>query len=285
MLTIYNSGFDISYKHDNSELRFMMMKSSELSPANISMSMSLDHYMYSDVTTVAAEFSTIGHELRVIYKEKSNGSGDDVSITFGATDIVSEITISFGDNITIDSTIKFLWSLDFYYHDIQFQADANATSLEISRGELDIEGYDRSEGIIPTIKRLSTKDFTAEMRISSFIDGVKFYNDDRKTVLNSYSDIEMDIRDLHIVMKRDDVLTIVLDGVRLYMLGSDGSVFNRELPHLEIVKELSEKPAEKNLLEELAPYLLGAFIGASVMLVMLLIYLRIKRPDLFKFTE
>lgn len=65
----------------------------------------------------------------------------------------------------------------------------------------------------------------------------------------------------------------------------DGSELDRELKHLDVVRDLSGAEPEPSFIEKNAMYLLIAFSSISSVLVIVLIYLRIKKPEMLQLTE
>ncbi len=285
-LQMTNSRFDISYQEEGKTIDVRTERISSISPATISLTMSMDHSTYRDSTVFEGKVSLIGYFLTAEVQEsfaEPKGTLDAVLI---ADNMTGSFDLEFADGISFSTTFHMPWNLDFTYYDIEFQAEGDDMVLSVSHGNLTVDGYDyKQEGIVYIFDRMSKNDFGLDTRAVLTMDSMKIYTDDHTTLFNSFSDIELDVREISVDMERGVKRNISLDRVHLDLTYSDGSFLDRDIPHLNISKDLSGIGPGKSLLEQMAPYLTVAFILVSLAIAWILAYLRMKKPELFRLNE
>ena len=158
--------------------------------------------------------------------------------------------------------------------------------LGLTHGDLYIDGYDYTkEGIVSMFEKLSTNSFVLSCRASLAVESIVIFKDERKTVYDFYRDVELGIRELTIDVKVNESRIISLDKMQLYLVYSDDSILDRTINHLDVTKDLVEQKKDPTFLEENANYFTIGFSAVSGLILLILIYLRIKKPELFRFRE
>ena len=283
---LYNAGFVIKYPDEKGSYTIQSTKSSDSSPKFASLTMSIDYSKYLGETTIGGNVSAVGYTLILQREATYSDPEGTANIDFRTNDLAGAFSMIFKDGIAFSANLYMPWMLDVTYYDIVFRIVGDDASLKLTHGNLAIDGYDyMTEGILAMVDKMAHNDFSLDTRLSLTATEVEIYKDSHEVVLNAFSDVELDIRKVSAVLKREDSLKASLDKAHLSLVYEDGSELDRQLKHLDVAKDLSGAEPEPSFIEKNALYLLIAFAAASLVLTVILIYLRVKKPDMLKMTE
>ena len=280
------SGISVDYQERAIEMGLITAPRSQTSPASMLISLTLEHSMYSGTTTLDGDVSTIGYELTLERHEdfyKPRGSQDLVLHTY---DLSGSFRAVYGDKVEFQVDIHTDLLLEVTHYDIEFQVDTKDSTISINHGLLDVEGYDSSqEGMLAVINDMSNHDFLVSARLAMVAKAIYIYKDSGTVLNNEFFDPDISVKQIALDLVRGDHRLISLDRFELSVLKTDDTLYERTIDHLDMYKDLSDKPVEPSFLEEYAKYLLAIFVIASGALVVVLLYFRFKRPELFRFNE
>ena len=283
---IYNAGFTVIIKDDDSTDSITVSRISEESPKYMSIVLLLDYAKYRDDTTIKASITAIGYSLIFTSEYKvtdPDGVGD---LRLELIEVSGDLEFVFGDTIAISSSLFMDWKLDFHIYDIAILADGDDSTFTSSRGELNISGYDRkTDGILASIDKFSKNDYTLSTRLKLDATHMYVYGDERSYIMNEYDDPRVYIGILSIDMKRDDRLNVSVDDVELRVINQDGEGLNKDLGHMNFTKDLSGAAEGKTWIEENAKILTVIGIAIIAGLIILLIWAFNFRPDLVRHHE
>lgn len=283
---LYNAGFVVIYPDEKGSYTIQSTKSSDSSPKYASLTMSIDYSKYLSETTIKGNVSAVGYTF-ILQREASYTDPEGTaSVDFRTTDLSGAFSMAFKDGMSFSANLYMPWILDVTYYDIVFRIIGDDASLTLTHGNLAIDGYDyANEGILAMLDKMAHNDFSLDTRVSLTATDMEVYKDSHEVALNSFSDVELEIRNVSVVLKREDSLKASLERTRLSLAYEDGSELDRELKHLDVVRDLSGAEPEPSFIEKNAMYLLIAFSSISSVLVIVLIYLRIKKPEMLQLTE
>ena len=276
----------VHYTKDQSTLSIVSEPVSSVSPASMLVSLTLEHSMYSGKTTVDGDISTVGYELILSTHRDFTDPVGSQDIVVRTHDLSGSFRPVYGEKIELAVDLHTDWTMDFKHYDIQFRLDVPDSNISLNHGALDVKGYDsRSEGMLAVIHDLTDHDFTFETRVSLGSKALYIYRGSEGVLFNAFIDPDVDARKIMVELVRDDHRLVTLDRFELSLVHLDGSSYDRPIDHLDIYTDLSGNPKEPTVLEKYADYLLWIFVAISCLLIVILIYYRIKRPELFRFTE
>lgn len=280
------SGISVEYEERAISMGLATAPRSQTSPASMLISLTLEHSMYSDTTTLDGDVSTIGYELTLERHEdflKPRGSQDLVLHTY---DLSGSFRAVYGDKVEFQADMHTDLLLEVTHYDIEFQVEVADSTLSINHGLLDVEGYDSTqEGMLAVINDMSNHDFKVSARLAMVAKAIRIYKDSGTVLNNEFFDPDISVKEASLELLRGDHRLITLDRFELSVLKSDDTLYERTIDHLDMYKDLSGKPVEPSFLEEYSKYLLAIFVIVSGSLVVLLLYFRFKRPELFRFNE
>ena len=285
-IQISNAGFRIEDVNGTDDIVVACGKNSPTSPNYMTLVVSLTHIMHTDETEVQTKLSAPGYDVGFKRDTVFTDPPGRANFTILAHDPSGSFDLIYGDDIDFSLLFNCPWQLDVYYYDIEFQIDVIGASLNLSHGKLDVKGYDQSkEGLLDVFFDLIQKDFTMDSRFDLNANDIVIYKENRSVVYETYSDAEFEAKKAHVDLKREDMLTIGLDRLSLNFVTSDGSVMDKQLKHLDINKDLAGRVPEKSFLEKYANYLIALFGLTSLVLLVIILYYRLKSPELFKLKE
>lgn len=280
------SGITLDYEKESVWLSVFSSPVSPTSPPNMLISLSEEHSMYTGFTTIDGDLSTVGYYISAKRFAEFTAPEGTQEIDFRTRDLTGSFKIGFGDLIEFKFDLDTDWNLDFRHYDIEFQMDSSSSNLSLNHGKLSIKDYDRSqEGILEIFHLIADNDFWIDTRASLSANTIFVYKDYRETLYNQYYDPELDVRGLYMELERGDHRLITIDKATLDITYADGSETVHSLDHLDIYSDLSGNPVEPSFFEKYALNLLAVFSIISCALIVILIVFRIKRPELFRFTE
>ena len=283
---LYNAGFVIKYPDEKGSYTIQSTKSSDSSPRFASLTLAIDYSKYLGETTIRGNVSAVGYTLILQREATYSDPEGTASVDFRTNDLSGAFSMIFEDGISFSANLYMPWILDVTYYDIIFRIVGDDASLTLTHGNLVIDGYDyRTEGILAMVDKMAHNDFSLDTRVSLTATEMEIYKDSHEVILNAFSDVELNIRNASLDLKREDSLKASLEKAHLSLVYEDGSELDRELKHLDVAKDLSGAEPEPSFIEKNALYLLIAFAAASLVLTVVLIYLRVKKPDMLKMTE
>ena len=283
---LYNSGFSLIHESEGKCYRLIGERTSSLSPTFANMSISVDNSLYRDETDVKGQFSAIGFSVSFLSNTHYADPEGYSVVDIGSNDMSGSFEIILSDGMSFGLWLQMPLDVDITYYDIVTCMAVNRSSLAVTHGKLSVEDFDyREQGLIDILDAIANNDFEMEMRVDLTADSMDIYKGSDRELFNTYSDISLFIKNLGLDMKRGDSLLISLEGLQLDITPVNGDEINKSISRLDIVSDLSGKDPEKGLLERGALPLLVIFTTISAMAVLLLILLRIKRPDFFRSKE
>ena len=285
-IQLSNSGFYVVSESESDRFEAEGKALSESSPANMTLSVSMTYSTYEDRTTLTLKANAVGY---VIVLKDTVQHTDPV----GTTDLVMDLTELTGDlDLTFDSKVSYAmgihmpWDLSVVHYDVDFRLVNEDSDIDLTHGELAVKGYDpKNEGILAIIDDIRDNDFTVKGRLL-FTSSELILSRDSVKVFNTYSDVELSIRNIVFDLHRDtktadlDMLRIVMD-----LIDSDGKEHEKSLGKLNIHIDRSGTEPEPSIMESTAKMMTILFSVAIVELFIALIILRIRRSHLFKFNE
>ena len=138
--------------------------------------------------------------------------------------------------------------------------------------------------MIKMFEAMMNNNFLISTRIAYNSTDMSVYKDERETLFAEYKDTDLDVRELSVDLKRGDNLGITIDRFSLNTIMPDGSLYERNLKHLDVNRDLSGvEPVDD--FKEIARYLTFIFAFISVVLIVIIIYFRIKKPHFFQFSK
>ena len=284
-LQIANAGFSVLYEEEGKTIDVRSGKLSSTA-ATLSVVMSIDHSNYLDQSVIDGKVSAIGYYVTVKEDKQYTDPEGSMEVTVTFNDMTGSFGMTFDESIGFSMSLRMPWHMDMAYYDIEFQADGEGLNVETTHGQVWVEDYDyATEGIIAMFDKMSDNDFKLDTRMVMTAKSITILKDSRTIVFDEFRDVELDIRGLDVVMKRGLDRHITLDRVHLGLVYQDGTVLDRSIGHLDLTKDLSGAEPEESLLETLAPYLTILFAAVSAILAVILVYILIKDPERFKFSE
>jgi hypothetical protein len=281
-----SAGASIMYLKDSMTMGFEIAPISSVSPKGISVVAALEYLRYNEITTFGGNMSAIGYAVRFVVQDEYTDPDGNLDCVFESRDMTGTFGFGFDDKVSISLDLHGPMFFDIDYYDIDFETDLTGTTLGLNHGVLDIDGYSpRDEGILAMLHKIRDADLSFSSKVNMSVDRIDVYRDSRQTLYNTYLDTEISIKDLSIGIVRDDKFTLSLERFIISLIDADGTNVHRTLDHLDIEKDLSGKDPEQGWLEQNAMILLVIFSVISAILAGMLIRLRIKRPELFRFTD
>ena len=283
-IELSTSGFKISLVKDGYIIRVFSDVLSEVAPRYITLTLTMDHSMYLDKTEVSGKIIATGYSVTMTIDIDNTDPVGTTNVVLVMNDLSVGFNVDFGEEIAFGVNITAPWTLDVQYYDIAFQIDGAISSITISHGKLYVQDYDTAkEGYLQLIVDLIEKDFSISMRPSIICNSLTIYRNDRTEVFAAFTDADISIKELAIDMRRNDTLHICVTNFRLDAMSESGPV-EKAIAHLDINKDLSGEERE-GFFKKASPMLLTAFSVIAAELLILLVYLRIKKPELFKIAE
>ncbi len=284
-IQVTNSGFTFEYPEDDSSTTVLSKKRSESSPTRMALTLSVDHSTYEGQTKIAAKLNSTGYSIFVMEERTYTNPEGKLDLTFEAIDASMSLELILKDGMHFVIGLDMPWKLDVYYYDINFQIDSKEISLNLTHGIIDIDNYDYvQEGVIKMFEAMMNNNFLISTRIAYNSTDMSVYKDERETLFAEYKDTDLDVRELSVDLKRGDNLGIIIDRFSLNTIMPDGSLYERNLKHLDVNRDLSGvEPVDD--FKEIARYLTFIFAIISVALIVIIIYFRIKKPHFFQFSK
>lgn len=267
---------------DDTVTRITADRASASAPKQAACTAQLTYSTYSDTTTLSMNISLLGYSLAAQIDRTYSDPVGKLALKASGRDISGVATLSFGEGIGYSANLYVPWSLDVDYYGIDVEADGKDSALSITRGTLAVNGYDyRDSGILRIVPALHNRDFDTSMRVSLGDSLLKVYKDHRETEYNTYRDIDIGIKEVVLGIHPDRPPAISLDRIEIELVDGEGKERHREIHHLDIANE-DDGP---DFLSDYAEILLYILTAAIIAMVAALVYLRIKKPHLFKLNE
>ena len=275
----------VAYLVGNDAFQIRSEKIASTAPRHACLSLSVEHSMYEDKTTLSANISCIGYFTTLDVLSEIEDPAGEFDLQLRGADLAGSFTMSFADGISFGANLSFPWTLEADYYDIAFQAEGNGCGLALSHGALDVDDYDyRGQGIIAIISAMENNDFLISTRASMTADEVVVYTDDWQTVHGRATDFELDIRTASFELQRGVQWRLLLESLELDLVNSDGSKYTRYIPVVDLVSDLSGESSEP-WVEANSGALAYVFAGGCAAVIVGIAALRWRRPELFKFNE
>ncbi len=280
------SGFSLSYPINDGSVSFTDKQASATTPPDSTMMVSLDHSEIRKTTTLSGRLNYIGHsftaELHKTYAEPSGA----LDLLLKSHDGSMSFEFEFGSNIAFTLNMNLPWTFELQYYGISVQADAGVSTLSLSRGKLDLEGFDiETTGAVHIPFLLSQKDFSLETRLAMEVGSLSVYTDNRTALRTSISDMELEVKKISAELRHGVKAAALLQKISATYVDSQGNTVSKELGSLNLSKDLVPASEEKGLLEKAMVWILVASVIGTFVLCALFIRIRIKEPELFRLNE
>ncbi len=284
-IQLTNDGIDLKYTRNDDT---MEVHTGKVSPSSTSLSVvvTIDHSTYQNATMFKFDISSIGYNINVLFHNKYDDPEGTSDIALHTTDLTGSVDFTFGDSISFKADLNTPWSVDFNYYDIEFQAEGKDMVLGLNHSDLVIDGYDYTEqGFFDMFKCLSENNFTLSCRISFSEEHITIYKEQRTILYDQYDDVELDIRELFVDLVLKEHRNVSLDKLHLSLVYSNGSTLDRTVRHLDVFKDLSDPDNSRPFFEDFATYMTVTSAVISAVMILAIIGLRIRNPEMFKFRE
>lgn len=260
-------------------------KVSEISPTSATLSISLDHSMFTGQTVLSGRLSSAGYEIFAMLHKTYTDPDGMLDITAESQNASMSFDTTFdGNRIGYSVNMNMPFAFTFGYYGIDLSGTMKASSYGITHGSLSVDGFDVSEDAILSLPlALLTSNFSTEFRVGSDLSEVVIYNQDEEFV--SYTDITFDARKITADVDWSDKATLNLYEIRLDMCRTDGSELRKDLDHLTLVLDIKEEPSGKPLVDTVLEMALIPCLAIIAALAVVMLRLRKIRPDLFSFNE
>ena len=285
-IQLTNAGFRIGKVSDDGYYEVSSRKLTQSSPATSSLTMAVDYSTYLDRTTVSGKLSMIGYSLKLITHTDHTDPEGATDIAMDTDGLSGSFDLILGDEVSFTVGMSIPLMIDLTYYDIATQIDCSDLTLSLSHGILDVKDYDSSkEGVVTMIKKLKQNDFRLDTRAQLSAGTITIYQDGRSVVFNEFSDVEIESRNAALDLKREEMLDIAFTKLHFSLVDKYGELLSKSWDHMDFSKDLSGREEGKSFLEENAYYLMLIFSVASVILFLIIVYYRIKRPELYRFND
>ncbi len=284
-IQLTNDGIDMKYTRDKNTIE---VQTGKVSPSSTSLSVvaSIDHSTYQNATMFKFDISSIGYNINILFHNEYDDPEGTSDIAIHTTDLTGSVDFTFGDSISFKADLNTPWSMDFNYYDIEFQAEGKDMVLGVNHSNLIIDGYDYTQqGFFDMFKCLSENNFTLSCRISFSEEHITIYKEQRTILYDQYDDVELDIRELFVDLVLKEHRNVSLDKLHLSLVYSNGSVLDRTVRHLDVFKDLSDQDNSRPFFEDFATYMTVTLAVISAVMILAIIGLRIRNPEMFKFRE
>lgn len=283
-IQISNSGFGIVYKTDNGTLSVTSRKTSEVSPTTSSVVLTLDHLMSTGKTALKGKLSATGYGVLFgLVRQYADPQGS-LEATFLATDMAGSFDLEFGDSITYSVNLSMPLSAELHYYGIDLAADIKNATMNLNRGNLTVDGFDRNTtGILQLPGLMLVSDYTSGFRASLELTDTVVYNQGKE--FKSYTDVSVESRQVNVDAKRNDRVALDLYDLRLDISRTDGTGLLKEIDHLELDLNSVKDAGSEPMLDKVMSWAIIPCILFGLLLVLYLLRLRKRDPELFRFEE
>ena len=281
-LEIGVSKVTVQMDSEDTDTVIVLDKASKTAPKQANCTGQLVYSTYSDTTTLSVNLSLLGYILSMeVHKNYTDPEGT-LDLKLSGKDVSGAASFGFGGGISYSASLYIPWSLDLDYYGIDVETDGTDTTLTVSHGALDVNGYDYvTDGILNILPALHEGDFDTSLRVSLNDSLLQVYKDKRATDYNTYRNVDIECKLFSLGVHPGQPNKISFDRISLELIDKEGKAYNRDIEHLDI----ATKDDAPDALAEYAEMLFYAFVAASFFLVLALIGLRIRKPHLFKFNE
>ncbi|MBR4225513.1 MAG: hypothetical protein IKR86_01770 [Candidatus Methanomethylophilaceae archaeon] len=263
-LQISNESVLIEYSAGEDRVSISNEKLSPTSPRSVTAVLSLRYSEYDDTTSLVGRLSSIGHSIVVKDRTAVNEKGGMLDLVLRTDEVSGGFELDYGKSVGFSANLYMPWTMDYRYYDVSFRLDSGDSVVSITRGDLAVDGYDhREQGLLALFPALKNDDFRSDCRVLMSSESLDVYGKDESVLLDSYGEAEVDVKKVHVDLRRGDVLNVVLEKVGLSITDEDGKVTERSLERLDVTKDESGVEPEKSWAERNALALAVVFMAAS----------------------
>lgn len=276
----------VTYPLENGTVKLLGTQSSATTPPDATLMLSMDHSKVLGTTSLTGKLSYIGHIFTAeVHKAYTDPSGS-LDLLLRTRDGSASFDFRFSDRIGFSVNLNLPWTMELQYYGISLQADAGVSNISLTHGGVAVDGFDITKtGVLNLPTVLSQQDFTLETRVAMEVSSLSVYTDSHTVLRTQLSDMELEVKKIGADIRHGVRADVALQKVSLSYVSSDGISVEKELGHLNLSKDLSGEVGGKGLLETVMVWVLAISVIASAVLVVLLVRLRLKEPELFMFNE
>ena len=286
-IRLSSSGFTVGYKEEADVVNITLSKMSDKSPSYATAFISINHSTYEDKTDFSGTLSATGYNVAISRHKTYEDPAGELNFLLDIKNVLGSFNLSYGEQIGFGLDLKALWSLDYSYYGIEFQVDGGETELSASHGIISVAGYDpKKEGVINMFEDMMDEDYIVDTRLAFNSDDIIVYRDNRSEVYLQYDNLEADAKEIIIQMVQDVNMHIRLIEANIYYLETDGTEFKKNFDVLDIDRDLKENDEpEPSVVEKYYKEFMIGLASISLILLIAIIYHRVKNPVHFKYIE
>jgi len=281
------SGGWVEIVGETENTNIVLVKKSSESPAGAVLTFGIEYLRYTDETTLSGRLNATGYEVYIMhhqYYADPEGTSDS---TFVLNDTVASFSFVFNELMEFSADVRTPLDLDINYYDVEMKIGFGESVVNITHGQLYLDGYDPvSEGMLAVLSHIAADDdFVFDMKVDLVSDHIDIYGEGGKDIIDVYTDLDVSVKEIFMLLEHDVYMLIDVDGVSIEYKTKDGSDVLRTIGHLDIDKDYIEPDPRKDVVVYTSEIMLISFSIMLGELLLVLIVLRIKRPDLFKFGQ
>ena len=282
-----SSGFSVGYTEEDDVVNITMSKISDKSPSYATAFISINHSTYEDKTDFSGTLSATGYNVAISRHKTYEDPAGELNFLLNIKNLLGSFNLSYGQQIGFGLDLKALWSLDYSYYGIEFQVDGGETELSTSRGTIYVSGYNpKKEGVINMFEDMMDEDYIVDTRLAFNSDDITVYRNNRSEVYLQYDNLEVEAKDITIQMEQEVNMHIHLVEAGIYYLETDGTEFKKYFDVLDINRDLKENDEpEPSIVEKYYTEFMIGLAAIGLILLIALIYHRVKNPVHFKYIE
>ncbi|MBQ7979025.1 MAG: hypothetical protein IJ248_04665 [Candidatus Methanomethylophilaceae archaeon] len=283
-IQVTTSGMTVEQIRETGNSKLVMVKNSPESPKGAIFTFNIEYLRYTGKTTLDGRLNTLGYETTVTnheYYADPEGTSD-LKLVFN--DMSASVILAFKDIVEFSAEVHTPMNLDLTFYDLKPMLDFGDSVISISHGQLYLDTYDPiSEGILAIVDHISAKDdFVVDLRVGVTSDYINIHGSDRE-IINTIKSINLSIKEIYMMLIHNDRLQADIDNVYVEYTTMKGLLVQRELKHLDIDKDYNNPSPKEDVLVYTSEIMLISFGIVTGELLLVLIVLRIKRPDIFRF--
>jgi hypothetical protein len=285
-IKLSNESIRIEYTKDKDSVILTNERLTNSSPRFATATMSLDYAEYDKSTKLAVSISSIGHKITISDTSYVTKSDSNLHLTVSTEEVSGSLDVVFKDIVEFSANLSMPCEIRLEYTDVELEVDTSEAIISLTHGELDVDDYDYTEqGMFALIPSIKDSDFDLTTRLLMSAGSLIVYNSDHTAIVNSYGDAEVEVKKIAAEVKRNDSLSVTLDRLKLTTTDKSGKVNERDVDHLDILKDDTGTVPEKNWVERNSLYLALAFIAISIGMIVFLAHYHGKHPHKFRFKE
>ncbi|MBR4202104.1 MAG: hypothetical protein IKQ93_00820 [Candidatus Methanomethylophilaceae archaeon] len=285
-IQITTAGLTIDQIRETGNSRIVMVKTSPESPAGAIFTFNIEYLRYTGETTLDGRLNTLGYETTVTnheYYSDPEGTSD-LKLVFN--DMSASFTLAFKDIVEFSVELHTPLSVDLSFYELTPKLDFGDSIISVTHGQLYLDSYDPvSEGILAIVDHISAQDdFVVDCRADVTSDHIDVHGSDG-SVIDTIKRINFSVKEIYVMMIHDDYLQADIDKIYIEYITKDGLLVERELKHLDVDKDYKDPSPKHDVLVYTSEIMLISFGIVAGELLLVLIVLRIKRPDMFRFGQ